>query len=141
MRVNWSAILLAGIADWLLQAAWFTIFKTPWQAGTRMSQEELEHYTAHPDFWPYIIALVCNFVIAYVIARLLSAHERAGLFRGIRVGILVGLVAALALVTEMAFEVRPRSFMVIAAGCPFVGCILMGIILGVWKPKQPAAIE
>ena len=62
------------------------------------------------------------------------------LFRGIIVGILIGLAAAMAMVTEMVFEIRPGSFILISAGYPLVGCVLMGIIIGVWKPKASASI-
>ena len=95
MRVNWGAVLLAGVADWIFGAVWFTVLKTPWQAGTRISPEELQAYMAHPNYWPYIVSLLCSIVIAYVIARLLGGSQSHGLFRGIRVGILVGLAAAL----------------------------------------------
>lgn len=135
MRVNWGAILLAGVADWLLGAAWFTAFANPWRAGLRMSPEELQAYSSHPNFWPYIIALLCSVLIAYCIARLVGNSETHGLFRGITVGILVGLAAAMAMVTNMVFEVRAGSFILISAAYPFIGCILMGIIVGIWKPK------
>ena len=135
MRINWGAVVLAGFADWIFGAVWFTTFRTPWQAGTRMSQEELQEYTAHPDYWPYIISLLCSILIAYVIARLLIGSQSHGLFRGIRVGMLVGLAAAVAMITEMAFEIRAVSFVMISAAYPLIGCILMGIIIGVWKPK------
>lgn len=135
MRVNWAAVVLAGFADWVFGAVWFTALKAPWQAGTRISPEELQAYTAHPDYWPYIISLLCSILIAFVIARLLGGSQSHGLLRGIRVGILVGLAAALAMVTEMFFEMRAISFMMISAAYPLAGCILMGIILGAWKPK------
>jgi len=141
MRINWGAVVLAGFADWILGAVWFTALRAPWQAGTRMSQEELQTYTAHPDYWPYIISLLCSILIAYVIARLLGGSQSHGLFRGIRVGILVGLAAALAMLTEMAFEMRAVSFIMISAAYPLLGSILMGIILGVWKPKAELASE
>ena len=141
MRLNWLAIVVAAVVHWVLGGVWFTVFRAPWQAGTRMSQEELPAYMAHPNFWPYIIALLCNIVLAYVIARVLSAYGNHGLFRGISVGVLVGLAAALAMITEMAFELRLPTFMAIAAGYPLVGCIIMGIIIGVWKPRATGAVS
>jgi hypothetical protein len=138
MRLNWAAILVAGVADWILGAAWFTAFAKQWRAGLRMAPEELQAYMSHPNFWPYIIALVCSIFIAYVIARLVSTSETHGLFRGISIGILVGLAAALAMITEMVFEMRAGSFILIAAAYPFLGCVLMGIIVGFWKPKGQA---
>ena len=141
MRLNWAAILLAGVVDWLLGAAWFTAFASRWKAGLRMAPEEMQAYMSHPNFWPYIIALVCSIFMAYAIARLVSTSETQGLFRGIVVGILVGLAAALAMITEMVFEMRAGSFILISAAYPFLGSILMGIIVGVWKPKEPAKMS
>ncbi len=139
MRVNWGAILLAGVADWLLGAVWFTIFAAQWKAGLRMAPEEMQAYMSHPNFWPYLIALLCSLLLAYVIARVVAGSETHGLMRGIIAGILVGLAAAVAMVTEMVFEVRAASFVLISAAYPLIGCVLMGIIIGVWKPK--AALE
>jgi hypothetical protein len=138
MRINWIAVLVAAIVHWLLGAVWFTTFSKPWMAGLRMPQEELEAYAGHPNFWPYVIAFLCNLVLAYVIARVVAMGESHNLFRGIRVGLLIGLAAAVAMVTEMAFEMMGRTFMAISAGYPLVGCILMGIIIGAWKSKARA---
>jgi hypothetical protein len=116
MQLNWGAIVLAGVADWILGAVWFTAFKTPWQAGTRIPPEELKAYMAHPDFWPYIVSLVCSIVIAYVIARILSAWAFT-LIHGIGIGILVGLAAALAMITDDKQHPHTRDeIYVIASG-------------------------
>ncbi len=136
MRVNWAAVGVSGIVYWLLQAAWFKAFAQPWMAGLRMSSEELAYYQAHPDFVPYVIALVCNLILAFIIARVLALGGVWGLIRGFRIGVLVGLVAALAMLTEMHFELKPWQSIAVSAGAPLAGCALMGIILGAWKPKR-----
>jgi len=141
MRLNWLAVLVSAVVDWVLGAVWFTVFAKAWTAGLRMAPEEIQAYKSHPNFWPYLIALICSFLLAYVIARMLGKAESHSLFGGISVGILIGLATAVAMVTEMVFEVRPGSFIMIAAGYPFVGCVLMGIILGLWKPKASAAVS
>ncbi|MGB9255171.1 MAG: DUF1761 domain-containing protein [Candidatus Korobacteraceae bacterium] len=135
VRVNWIAILVAAIADWLLGAVWFTVFASQWREGLRMAPAELQQYMSHPNFWPYLIALLCSFLMAYAIARVVASSTTWSLFRGVSAGILVGLAAAMAMVTEMVFEIRPRPFVLISAAYPLVGCILMGIIIGIWKPK------
>lgn len=139
MGLNWPAVLVAGVADWLLGAVWFTAFAKQWQAGLRMSSEELQAHMAHPNFWPYIIAFACSVLLAYVIARLVASSPTHGLVRGIIVGFLVGLGAAVAMVTEMVFEVRGQPFILISAAYPLVGCLLMGIILGAWRRKAAEA--
>ena len=135
MRINWGAIGVCSVVYWLVQAAWFTVFSVPWQSGLRLSPEEIAAYKAHPNFWPYLIALICNFILAFVIARVLALGGTFNVIRGFRIGLLIGLVAAFAMITEMVFEMRPQHFMLISAGCPLAGCALMGVILGIWKPK------
>ncbi|HKD85542.1 MAG TPA: DUF1761 domain-containing protein [Terriglobales bacterium] len=135
MRINWAAILVAGVADWVLGGVWFTVFANQWRGGLRMTPDELQRYMSHPNFWPYLVALLCNLLMGYIIARIVVGYPTHSLFRGIYAGLLVGFAAAFAMVTEMVFEIRPGSFILISSAYPVLGCILMGIIIGVWKPK------
>jgi Protein of unknown function (DUF1761) len=141
MRVKWAAILVAAVADWLLGAVWFTVFANQWRAGIRMPADQMQANIAHPNFWPFLIAFGCSLVMAYAIARVIAAAETHSLVRGIVAGILVGLAAAAAMATEMVFEIRPGSFLLIAAGYPLLGSILMGIILGAWKQRGGAVMN
>jgi hypothetical protein len=141
MRVNWTAIAVAAVADWLLGAVWFTVFAAQWRAGLRMTPEELQTYMSNPNFWPFLIALLCSAAMAYVIARMVAIAPSHGLFRGISAGILVGSATAAAMITEMAFEYRTGPFIMISAFYPLLGCILMGIIIGIWKPKSMTAAQ
>jgi Protein of unknown function (DUF1761) len=139
MKVNWGAILLAAFVHFGFGAVWFTAFSAPWRAGTRMSAEELQMYMSHPNFWPYIISFLCSLGMALVISWVMGMACKFSLFRGIVAGLMVGIVAALAMITEMAFEYRSSNFMFISAAYPLIGAVLMGIIIGVWKPKGAEA--
>ena len=139
MRVNWSAIVLAAIVHFGFGAVWFTALSKPWQAGTRIPPEEMQAYMAHPNFWPYIISFLCSLGMALVISWVMGGFGKYNLFRGIVAGLMVGIVAALAMIAEMAFEMRSSIFMFISAAYPLIGSVLMGIIVGVWKPKGVTA--
>ena len=139
MRVNWSAIVLAAIVHFGFGAVWFTALSKPWQAGTRIPPEEMQAYMAHPNFWPYIISFLCSLGMALVISWVMGGFGKYSLFRGIVAGLMVGIVAALAMITEMAFEMRSSTVMFISAAYPLIGSVLMGIIVGVWKPKGVTA--
>jgi hypothetical protein len=135
MKVNWGAVLLAAIVHFGFGAVWFTLFAGPWRAGTRLSPEELAAYMARPSVWPYVISMLCSLGMALVISWVMGISCKFSLIRGIIVGLMVGIVAALAMITEMAFEYRSASFMLICAAYPLIGSVLMGMVLGVWKPK------
>jgi hypothetical protein len=138
MKVNWGAVVLAAIVHFGFGAVWFTALSKPWQAGTRIPPEEMQAYMAHPNFWPYIISILCSLGMALVISWVLGGFGKYNMFRGIVTGLMVGIVAALAMITEMAFEMRSSTFMFISAAYPMVGSVLMGIVLGVWRPKGVA---
>lgn len=135
MKINWGAILLAAVVHFGFGAVWFTAFSTAWRAGTRLSPEELQAYMTHPNFWPYVISFLCSLGMALVISWVMGVSCKFSLIRGIIVGLMVGIAAALAIITEMSFEYRSASFMFICAAYPLIGSVLMGIVLGVWKPK------
>ena len=135
MKINWGAIVLAAIIHFGFGAVWFTAFSKAWQADTRIPPEEMQAYMAHPNFWPYIISFLCSIGMALVISWVMGVSCKFSLLRGIVAGLMVGIVAALAMITEMAFEMRFSNFMFISAAYPLCGSVLMGIIIGVWKPK------
>jgi Protein of unknown function (DUF1761) len=136
MKVNWGAIALAAVVHFGFGAFWFTTFSKPWQAGTRLTPEELQAYMGHPNFWPYLISFLCSFGMALVISWVMGGFRKYNLFRGVVTGLMVGIVAALAMLTEMAFEMRSTNFMFICAAYPLIGSVLMGMVIGVWKPKR-----
>ena len=141
MKVNWGAILVAALVHFGFGSVWFRAFSAPWEAGTRMSPEELQTYHAHPNLWAFLIALLCSLGMALVISWVMGGFGKYNLFRGIIAGLMVGIVAALAMITEMAFEMRSSNFMFISAAYPLIGAVLMGIIIGVWKPKGVVAAD
>jgi hypothetical protein len=136
-KVNLWAVIVAAVVHWLLGALWFgVIFGNIWMAGSRFTPQELEYYKTHPDPWPYVITFFANLVMALVIAKFISAVGQWSAGGGLRVGLMAGFgIAFAAMVTEMVFEYRSHTFILISAGYPVVGCMLMGAILGAWKPK------
>ncbi len=141
MKLNYPAVLVAAIVHFALGAGWFTTFAKPWIADLRMTAEEIAYYQAHMTPWPYLIAFICNLILAYglacVITRTGDPREHT-LGRGLRYGFALGIMLAAALVTEQMFERHTVSFVAISAGYPLVGMIIMGAILGAWKGKRGA---
>ena|ERR1700675_941082 len=134
MKTNWLAVIAAAIAHFLLGAIWFTGLKDAWLAGTGKTEQELMQQGS--PAMAYSIAFVCNLIMALVLAKVIAASGRWSATGGMRVGLVLGFgLAFTAIVTELVFEARPPSFLWIAGGYPVVGCIVMGAILGAWKPK------
>src|SRR5437764_699878 len=139
-KVNPVAVIVAAIVDWLAQAGWFTGFSKIYVAGLGLTPEQVEADKAHATIWPYVIALLANVVMALVLAKVIAWVGEWSASGGARVGLILGLgIAFTAMATANVFEQRPLSFILVSAGYPVVGCIIMGAILGAWKPKGVAA--
>jgi hypothetical protein len=136
-KVNPWAVIVAAVVYWILGGLWFgVLFHNSWMAGSNLTQQQIADSQAHLDPWPHIIAFVANLVMALVIAKIISAVGQWSAGGGLRVGMMTGIgIAFAAMVTEMVFEGRAHSFILISAGYPVVGCMIMGTILGAWKPK------
>ena len=139
-KVNPGAVIVAAIVDWLAQAGWFTAFSRIFTEGLGLTPEQVEAGKSHMSPWPFVIAFVANLVMALVLAKVIAWVGEWSASGGARVGLILGLgIAFTAMATANVFEQRPLSFILVSAGYPVVGCIIMGAILGAWKPKGVAA--
>ena len=131
-RINLIAVAVAAIVYWLLGAGWFTVLKQPWLAGVGKTEEQLRQSSSAG--MAYVVALVCNLLMAYVIAWVVISTGPQTAMRGMMIAALlwVGLAGA-AIATEHAFEARSLQFFFISAGYPLVGGLIMGAIVGAWK--------
>jgi Protein of unknown function (DUF1761) len=139
-KINLLAVLVAAAVHWLFGAAWFTFFANQWAAGLGMTPAQMQAAQAHPRV-PYLIAFICNFGFAVVLARMISFANMRTAFGGARIGLMLGLgVALLPMMTEYFFELKHLKFALIAGGYPAVGAVIMGVILGAWQTKSSAAL-
>ena len=137
-KVNWTAVIVAAVAHFLLGAVWFTIFQQAWLNGIGKTMEQLK-LEAGSATLAYIVAFLCNIVMARVLAQVILATGETSGFQGMKVGMFIwaGFVAT-TFMTEYAFEARHISIWAINAGYALVGLLIMGGILGAWKTKTPA---
>ncbi|HKF47969.1 MAG TPA: DUF1761 domain-containing protein [Terracidiphilus sp.] len=138
IRLNYWAILVAVIACFALEAAWYTVFMNTWLNGIGRTMAWLTS-SGMNEYVQYATALVMTAVIATAISCVtqLTGPQTTG--RGIKVGALLWLGFILPTwATEYVFEVRPWSLLFVNAGFWLVGTLLMGAIVGGWKKKTAA---
>jgi len=136
VRQNYWAILVAAIACFLFEAAWYTIFMMPWLAGIGRTAQWLESAAGYNPALQYATAFFGSAVIAAAIARATQLTGPQTALRGVKVAALLwlGLVLPVFAIEEV-FEVRPLSLLGINAGFWLLGMMLMGAIVGAWKKK------
>lgn len=127
------AIAAAAIASWLFGAVWYTALAKPWMAALGKSEAELRQPRGPwgPHWVPFVLSLVAQLVMAWVLAGLLGHLG----FRTVRSGIVsaallwLGLVAT-TLATNHAFAgARPKQTLI--NGGHWLGVLLIqGAVLG-----------
>ncbi len=136
VRQNYLAILIAAIACFLLEAAWYSYFQQAWLAGVGRTREWLMGPGALNPAIQYGTALLAAAVMATAISCVTQLTGAQTALRGIQAGALLWLGFELsAWSTEYVFEVRPISLLGINAGFWLIGMMLMGAIVGAWKKK------
>ena len=136
--VNYLAVLIAGIAGWLLGAVWYGLLAKPWVAahGKIMDQfkAEVEARKGTPaSYLPYILAFVAGVLMAWVLAGLIG-HLGPGqvTVRNAVISALfmwIGFVAT-TMVVNNAFAMRKAMLTVIDSGHWLAVLLLQGAIIG-----------
>jgi hypothetical protein len=136
VRLNYMAILVAAIACFLLEAAWYSYFMQTWLNGIGRTREWLMSAAGYNPAIQYGTALVMAALMAAVISCITQLSGPQTAMRGIKVAALLWAGCELTTwTTEYVFEVRPFSLLLVNAGYWLVGMMLMGAIVGAWKKK------
>jgi hypothetical protein len=86
---------------------------------------------------PYVITLVLNLLMAFVLAQLCLWRNANTAARGAAIGVLlwIGIVGPIVSTTYM-YEMRSKELFAINEFYPLVGLCLMGVILGAWTKAK-----
>jgi hypothetical protein len=135
MKTNYGAMVVSAVAYWMLGALWYgVLFGQRWMALEGITMEQAK--SVNPVL-PYVITLVLNLLIAFVLAQLCLWRNANTAARGAAVGVLlwIGIVGPIVLTTYM-YEMRPKELFAINEFYPLVGLCLMGVILGAWTKAK-----
>jgi hypothetical protein len=137
--INGLAVVVAGFASFAAGALWYTSLGRAWLAALEKTKAQLSGPSGRPPVLPFIIALIADFVIAYVLAGAIG-HLGPGqvtLRNGvISAGILwFGFVLTTVAVNN-AFAGRRVSLTLIDAGHWLVAMLVAGAIIGAMGTAQ-----
>jgi hypothetical protein len=134
MKTNYAAIVVAAVAYWVLGAVWYgVLFSKPWMALEHMTDEQAR--SMNPVL-PYVITLILNLLIAYVLSQICLWRNATTAGRGAAIGVIlwVGIIGPITFTTYM-YEMRSHTLFAINEFYPLAGMVLMGTILGAWTKK------
>ena len=136
--VNYLAVLVAAIAGWLVGAGWYMLLANPWVAAHGRTMEDFKRQAeaakgTSAAWMPYVLALVAELVMAWVLAGLLGhlGEGHVTLWNGIVSGAFVwlGFVVTTIAVNNM-FGMRKGMLTAIDGGHWLAVLVVMGAIIG-----------
>ncbi len=130
--LNYLAILVAIVVQYVGGALWYMVLADPWMALIGKTREELPG--GGRAVRAYIMALVASVLTVFGLAIIIQATGADELLDGLVIGVIVGIgFIASAMAGQYEFEGRPTKLFLINAGYPVVVLAIGGSILGVWQ--------
>lgn len=131
--LNYVAVLLAAVASFLFSGLWYGALSKPWLAAIGISEDDLRKRQA--SVAPFVIAVVAQIVMAWMLAGVLLHLARGGMAINIRGGMISGLFLWLGFVvttlaTNHAFQGARRQLTLIDGGHWLGVLLIQGAILG-----------
>lgn len=134
MKVNYWAVLVAGLLYWILGAVWYGLFSAPFIRLMRWTPEDLARLEAQGTGKELALAFATSVLTAYVLAHFVRYVGARNFLDGALTGFwaFVGFVLTTNLATVI-FEGRPAGLYFISMGYNLVALVLMGVLLAVWR--------
>ena len=131
--LNYWAVLVAGIAFWVLGAIWYAgpLFGNAWMKLIGKTKEQVQ-----ADFSPMklVWALLASLVQAYGIARILAYTSASSPMDAVLGGVLTSTCLILpAIGINDIMEGRPCKLTLINVLYVILGYVVIGLIVGFWK--------
>jgi hypothetical protein len=133
--INYVAVIVAGIAGWLVGAAWYMALGKAWMAALGKTKEELVGPTGKPSPAPFALAFLAGVLIAWGLAGIIG-HLGPGqvtLWNGVVSGFFVWLCfVATTTAVNYAFGGRKLSLYLIDVGHWLALFLIQGAIIGLF---------
>lgn len=138
MKVNYLAVLVAGLASWLVGALWYgVLFTNKWIELMGWDQQKVAQMQQQSSAKPMVISLVAALVTACILALIFARAGVNNWLDGLKMAgyIWLGFVAFIGIDTVI-FEERKYGLYQINSTYHLVCLLIAGAILGAWRKKS-----
>lgn len=143
VEVNYSAVLLCGIASMVLGTLWYgPLFGKTWMSLAGFKQEDMDRMKTDPKakmtmYRSYALMFVSSLVMAYVLSHVITFSMAYLGESGVSAGIMGGIWTWLGFVAtttigSVLWEMKPWKYWFIVGGYYLVQLVAMGLILSFW---------
>jgi len=133
-NLNWLAILVAGVAYFLLGAIWYSfVFKNAWikLSGVNVNDPNAKKGMAQIMLTSLVLMIICSIGLAMFLSKIGEVTWMSGVKAGLVCGV---CFSATGICISYLYEKKPWGLLLINSGYNIAGCVIAGIILSVW-PK------
>ena len=138
MRINYLAVIVAGLANWLLGWLWYgVLFSKKWIELMGWDEQKVAQIQQQGEITPIIYSFVGALVTALILAFIYARAEINTWIEGLKYGafIWLGFVALIGMDTVL-FEERKYGLYQINSAYHLVGLLIAGAIIGAWRKKS-----
>lgn len=137
VEISWLGVVLATVASMAVGFVWYSrgVFGPTWMKLAGLDQAKMKKGM----FGPMLAALLGSLLTAYILAHvsyLAHAFFRNSFFMDtVSTAFWLALgISATTLVIHNSFEQKPWKLTALAVGNRFVTIIIMGMVIGIFKP-------
>ena len=135
-RVNYWAVVVAAVLAFVASSVYYILWSPVW-----LSLRGIDPHTvagSPPQVGEVIGQLVRNLIVAYVLARFVTVLRVVDWKGAIRLGLWVWFgFEAMAIIGAVLHEGYPWQLYLLHAGDALMSTLLMAVVLGVWRARQP----
>ena len=133
-HLNWLAILVGGIAYFILGAIWYSLlFKNAWirLSGVNMNDPNAKKGMAQTMLTSLVMMIICCLGLALILSKMKAGGNW---MTGAKVGLIAGICfSSTGISISYLYEKKPFSLQLINGAYNTVGCIVAGIIIAMWQ--------
>jgi hypothetical protein len=142
MKIKYAAVIVATIIHFLLGGLWYSplLFGNKFLQIINWSPETVRQMENQSHAKELVVALATSLVLVYILAHFVQYTKATSAVGGIQTAFWLwfGFIVTTNSATVL-FEQRPLGLYLINMGYQFVGCVLAGVILAIWRPREAAA--
>jgi hypothetical protein len=136
-NINWLAVIIAGVAGWLVGAVWYNVLSKQWLAAQGKTMETAKQEAAGQSLPVLlVIVFVANLIMAVMLYGIMTHVGPFTIRSGMISGALIWLGFVItAIATNYAFQGRKPMLTVIDGGYWLAVLLVIGAILGAFGSK------
>ena len=139
MKVKYPAVIVATIVHFFLGALWYSplLFGNKFIELMKWTPDQLQQLENESHATELLLAFLASLVMVYMLALFIQYTKASSAVGGIQIALLVWLgFIVTTLLPGVLFERRSVGLFAIDIAHHFVGCILVGAILGAWRLRE-----